>query len=313
MKKLLLLIILIICVLFLASYLFFPKTIIASNVESINCNSASLTRFFMDENKWQKWWPGSFVQNSATGNISFNYKNIEYRVTGKKYNTLFILATGNGLTINETIFVIPVNNDTNKIEWKYSLETNANPINRINLFIQTKKINNDLSNILKKIKQFLSKNENVYGLTIDQLQVKDTILISSKSSSLIYPSTFTVYKIIDSIKNYIVLNNAKETNYPMLHVWKDSGQFHTTIAIPVSKTIPENKKFFIKRMVPGKILVAQVKGGAATADEGLNQLGLFIDDYHLSSPAIPFEMLVTNRMQEKDTTKWITKIYYPVF
>ena len=36
-------------------------------------------------------------------------------------------------------------------------------------------------------------------------------------------------------------------------------------------------------------------------------------DNALSSPAIPFESLVTNRMQEPDTSKWVTKIYYPGF
>ena len=29
------------------------------------------------------------------------------------------------------------------------------------------------------------------------------------------------------------------------------------------------------------------------------------------SPAIPFESLITNRLEEPDTSKWVTKIYYP--
>ena len=40
----------------------------------------------------------------------------------------------------------------------------------------------------------------------------------------------------------------KETNFPMLHVWEDSGFFHTTVAIPIDKKIPENETYFIKRM-----------------------------------------------------------------
>ena len=66
-------------------------------------------------------------------------------------------------------------------------------------------------------------------------------------------------------------------------------------------------------MVPGKILVAEVKGGAYTADEALRQLTMYMDDNHLVSPAIPFQSLVTERSKEPDTTKWITKIYFPVF
>lgn len=313
MKKIFVFVIIIVCILFIACYLFFPKTIISSNTKILNCTQGSFTRYFMDENKWQKWWPGSVTKDAETGGNVFHHKNFEYRVTGKKYNTIFVQARGNELTINETVFIIPVNNDTNQIEWNYSLGTNSNPVNRINLFVQTKKINNDVEDILNHIKTFFEKQETVYGLTINQVQVKDTILISTKFSSSSYPSMRRIYEVIDSIKNYIAINNAKETDYPMLHVWQDSGLFHTAIAIPVNERITENKTFYIKRMVPGKILVSSVKGGAATADEALNQLTLFVNDNHLSSPAIPFESFVTDRMQEKDTAKWVTKIYYPIF
>jgi hypothetical protein len=99
----------------------------------------------------------------------------------------------------------------------------------------------------------------------------------------------------------------------MLHIWQDSGLFKTEVAIPVNKAIPQNKIYLIKRMVPGKILVAEIKGGDYSAREALRQMHIFMTDNNLSSPAIPFQSLITNRMEEPDTLKWITKIYYPVF
>jgi hypothetical protein len=33
----------------------------------------------------------------------------------------------------------------------------------------------------------------------------------------------------------------------------------------------------------------------------------------LSTPAIPYQSIITNRLTETDTTKWITKIYQPIF
>ena len=85
------------------------------------------------------------------------------------------------------------------------------------------------------------------------------------------------------------------------------------VAIPVSKSIPTNNNFLFKRMVPGKILVTEVKGGTYTTGEALKQLEIYRSDNHLRSPAIPFESLVTDRSREPDTSKWVTKIYYPVF
>ena len=170
-----------------------------------------------------------------------------------------------------------------------------------------------MRDIMKSMKAFMEKPENIYGMRIDQILVTDTILVTTKISSGQYPSMSKIYDLISGIKNYISINDAKETNFPMLHVWQDSGLFHTTVAIPVDRKIPENKTYFIKRMVPGKILVSEVTGGLYRTSEALRQLGIFMSDNHLSSPAIPFESLITNRLEEPDTSKWVTKIYYPVF
>ena len=84
-------------------------------------------------------------------------------------------------------------------------------------------------------------------------------------------------------------------------------------AIPVNKYIPTNKNFLFKRMVPGKILVTEVIGGVNTTANALKELELYITDRHLQSPAIPFESLVTDRSKQPDTSKWVTKVYYPIY
>jgi hypothetical protein len=39
----------------------------------------------------------------------------------------------------------------------------------------------------------------------------------------------------------------------------------------------------------------------------------YVEDNKKTSPAIPYQSLITNRLTETDTTKWVTKLYYPVF
>ena len=36
-------------------------------------------------------------------------------------------------------------------------------------------------------------------------------------------------------------------------------------------------------------------------------------DYTILSPAIPYQLMITDRIKESDTTKWVTKFYYPIF
>jgi len=55
-----------------------------------------------------------------------------------------------------------------------------------------------------------------------------------------------------------------------------------------------------------------VRGGQGTVENALEQMQLYFDDYDKTSMAITFQYLVTDRIKESDTTKWITEIYAPV-
>ena len=313
MKKWLLFTILILLLLLSAIYLFFPRVSNVTNVKKIHCNVNSINRLLLVEDKWARWWPGHIEHDSLANRNIFTYKDYKYVVTGSRYNAIVIEALHQQLAIEGAIFFLPIGHDCVQVEWKYALGTNANPVSRIHLYQVTKKLNNNMMDILESMKNFLEKPENVYGMRIDQVLVKDTILVTTKISAGQYPSMNKVYELISGIKAYIQANNAEETNYPMLHVWQDSGLFHTTVAIPVNRKIPENNTYVLKRMVPGKILVSEVTGGLSRTREALRELEIFMSDNHLSSPAIPFESLITNRVQEPDSSKWVTKIYYPVF
>ena len=63
----------------------------------------------------------------------------------------------------------------------------------------------------------------------------------------------------------------------------------------------------------GNILTGEVKGGTYTINQAEMELKNFVTDFKRISPAIPYQSLITNRLQEKDTTKWITKLYYPIY
>lgn len=313
MKKWLLTLLVIIGILLMASFIFFPREKKGSDTEKFNCNINSLNRFIMNQDNWAKWWPGKVEHNVASGKNIFSYNGYHYTIIEKRYNSFVMQTKGNNLDLNSSVFFIPVSIDTIQAEWKYSLQTTSNPVYKMNLYWQSKKIDKNIAGILASMKAFLDNPDKVYGMHIDQVIVKDTILVTTNFKSGEYPSTETIYNYINGIKDYISSHNARETNSPMLHVLEDSGRFNIQVAIPVNQVIEGDNTYFVKRMVPGKILVAGVRGGVYTANHALKEMGFYLIDNHLSSPAIPFESLITNRMQEHDTTKWITKIYYPIF
>jgi hypothetical protein len=99
----------------------------------------------------------------------------------------------------------------------------------------------------------------------------------------------------------------------MVHVFKDgNGQFTAMTALPIQYLIPETNTFFIKRMILGKNINGVVRGGEASVLDGLQQLERYKSNYNYTSPAIPYQSLIVNRLAVKDTTQWKTKLIYPV-
>ena len=59
-------------------------------------------------------------------------------------------------------------------------------------------------------------------------------------------------------------------------------------------------------------MTGEVTGGQKEIEEAQKQMELYITDYQRSIIAIPFQMLITDRTREPDSSKWITRIYFPV-
>ena len=62
----------------------------------------------------------------------------------------------------------------------------------------------------------------------------------------------------------------------------------------------------------GNCLVANVYGGRYTLDSLMRGMHHFTRENGFIMPAIPFESMVTNRLMQPDTSKWQTRIVFPV-
>jgi ribosome-binding factor A len=315
MRKFLIVLLALIIIALFCVYIFIPGKIYFSEVVLIKVNRTNAGRFLMDETNWRKWWPGENTENGqvdSTQKPVYFYKDHSYSVEMRMLKGDSILIKNKYQQINSLLTILPVTQDTIAVQWAGESAATSDPLTRVKDYFQTKEIKNNINELLQNMKAFLGKEENLYGMVIDQVKVTDTLLVATQYYSHTYPTTKEIYKLVDELKNYILSQGAIETNNPMLNVTQDSGHFKTMVAIPVNKVMPEKNGFLFKRMVPGKILITEVKGGMHTADKATKQIEMYMNDYHLVSPAIPFQSLVTNRSKEPDTAKWITKIFYPV-
>jgi hypothetical protein len=307
MKKLITAFVIFVVLLLLISYFIIPSQIKISATVLVNANTRGSYRCLADNDKWEQVTGKKMIQDS------FSYNNQIFKINRESLEDFQILMNTKDSSLSTLIEVLPLNIDSSIIKWGAVIESSVNPISRILQYFEAISIKRNMASLLEKWKTFLEQKENVYGIHIVLTQVKDTSLVAIKTYFKSYPSDKEVDSLIDILRNYIKQNNAQESGYPMLNIKPDNSNFETMVAVPVNKLLNDHGVILQKQMVPGKILVAEVRGGHYTVSKSFIGLLNYVKDRDLQSPAIPFESLITDRALEPDTTKWITKIYYPIY
>jgi hypothetical protein len=209
-------------------------------------------------------------------------------------------------------YLIPLKSDSTVIHWKCELKSGPNRIERIKNYFLRNRIRDGLSAMLGREDEYFSDLKNVYGIDIKRTKVTDTRLVTLKQVFPAYPSVNEVYSMITNAKGFATKNGARQTNFAMLNISERDSAYHTMIAIPVDRNLDNSGEFLFKMMIPGNILVSEVKGGRYTIEQAFRNMQQFVDDHKLEQPAIPFQSLVTDRSAISDTTQWITRIYFPI-
>ena len=306
MKKIWIALVLLLIFALASVYVFIPGKIKIEATIPLRAAFPGVSRTLIDENNWKKWWPGD---------TPFSYNKQTYSIREKIFSVFDIDIYSANDTINSRLELVLIKNDTMTISWHAEQVNSSNPFIRFSRYRHAKATEKHMHEILQSMKAFLEKTKNIYGVEINRTLVKDSVLISTRRSFEHYPNVQEIDAMIQDLRKYIVQNNAIEKNSPMLNVLRiDSSHYEAMSAIPVDKALPATNEFAPKFLLKGgNILEAQVQGGLTTIENGLKELENYRSDYRFTSPAIPYQLLVTDRMKETDTTKWITKLYYPVF
>lgn len=312
MKKLTVFMVSFCFLLLLSVYIFIPSRLEVSKIEVIPCNINGAYRTLADVNSWKTWWPKKDVKSDFVEK-SFFYNGYSYRLANKFHNAVQVSFEKDQSLVNTKINLIKINVDSTVFIWTGQLEAGRNPVKRILNYKEAVTIKENMTGLLSRLHFFLQKKENIYGFNFHRSMSKDSTLVAIKTTTPGFPSTAKIYSLIEDLRNYIADEGAKENNFPMLHVKAVSDtSFETMVAIPVNKELKGAGKIFFSRFVPWYVLTAEVQGGNYTIRQALQQMQLYINDYQKTAMAIPFESLVTNRMVEADTLKWITNIYTPI-
>jgi effector-binding domain-containing protein len=312
MKKTTLIISIVILALVSGTYLLIPGKLIIHNAVVIEASDAVAFKFLIKKDGWAKWWPGA---KTANLNTTYTYEGLRFSILKTTNSGAAISIEKGGLKLKSNIAYTANDDNIVKLNWDAEMQSSFNPFKRITGYVEANNINHQISEILQHLKLFLEDRKNAYGYNIYISKVKDPILLTTATTSDHYPSMAAVYELIGLLRRQIKERGAKEMNYPMINITKTGFKtYQVSAAISINKELTSTGRTFINKMVAGgNLLEVDVKGGPNTTADALIQAKTFMKDHNLTAPAMPFESLITDRMIEKDTTKWVTKIYYPIF
>lgn len=313
MKKWLIGIVVTVVLLFLAgSYYYIPKKLFVSADVTVASNQQGLFRFLSSRANWEKWWPAN--QSPIKTDSLFRFNDYAFKLQDIRYNAFQIIIQQKHHTDTSVIHLIPSGNDSTKLIWDMMLHTGNNPFIKINGYRQAKDLKHTLARILDTLQLFAGSTRGIYGIDVKKEKVKIEYVVSAKKTFSQYPTTESVYQLISNIREYIGKTPAKEEDYPMLNISSsDSSAYLAQAGIPIDREIPQHENFYLKRLLKnGNILVAEVKGGRATCDSAMKAMELYATDLNHFTIALPFLSLITDRTKERDSSKWVTKVYYPV-
>jgi effector-binding domain-containing protein len=305
MRKIIIVFFILLAVISIA-YAFIPDVQKINSNIYVKSNYTNVTRSLHEKNMWEQWWNKYQIDDLI-------YEESNFAMQNSFLNIAEVNIKKDNSSENSIISVLQLNRDSSIVEWKYSLPASEANNNKIKKYFRSKEIKKQFEQKLQDLKSFVESPLNIYGLDIKQEKVKDSSFISIRTKLTAYPTTDVIYNLVDQLNNYIKESGAKATGDPMLHVFEMKDEYEIMVALPVNKNLPAKGNIQPKRMVLGNILVAEVRGGDETVRKGFREFENYVNDYGKTSPAIPFASLVTDRRKEVDTSKWLTKLYYPVF
>jgi hypothetical protein len=290
-------------------YLFIPSTIHISRTVITTANSTALNRKLQDKNTWAK---AIDYANSYPGN-ALSFSSYSYSVNKGLFNEIPVTVFQKNDSIATLVECISIANDSAAIKWSAVIKTSNNPFTKVEQYFKAQKIANFFDDVLAKLKTYTSVQANIYGSTITLQKVTDTSLVTTKALFKTYPSDSSIYDLLNKLRKYIS-GKALETNPPMLNIKHlPDSNYEVMVALPVNKNLTDSGDIRFKQMFPGRILATEIKGGHKTVEQTFAMMNQYLIDHKYNQPAIPFTSLITNRIDEPDTSKWTAKVYYPVY
>lgn len=318
MKKFFIVLLSLLIIIIFFIYLLIPSPLFISRIQPVKLSEPAISRYFLNYKKYQLGWKSisDKTEKPSYKDSIYSFEGYNFIITPVIHPEVNIEIQKGINELPSSILIIPITKDSCILQWSLTMPGSMNPIVRIKNYLEAEKLSRTLSEILSQLKIRFENKKEMYGMDISETKLGHEFFLSTKMVTLKEPSEAEIYSQIQKLRSYATKNSSLVVDSPMLHIDIIKGkksQYQTIVGLPVNKLLKDEGEISMKRMpMGGKIIQSLVTGGNSTINQGFKVVELYLSDLQMGSPAIPFQVLKTNRILETDSNTWITKLIYPV-
>lgn len=180
-----------------------------------------------------------------------------------------------------------------------------------------RKLVKDMQALVAVLQSYTANPVHVYGFEPRMEKVQDTVFLSTTAWHAQYPGVADIYALVGQLEAYAQRQGVATPRMPIYNVQQEEGsgprRYRLMVALPIERVVRGTASIEIKRMILGNLLTATIEGQPSRLPALFEVFEAYRREHGFTSPAIPFMELTTDRRQQPDSSRWITRFCYPVF
>ncbi len=327
LKRITIWLVVLIALLLIMAYLL-PRHYMVQRDILIKANSDAIFSMACDFNNWGHWTPWALdADPTATDEVIGGCEaGAVYRWEGDDMGQgeMKIVEVAEGALIRwevgfddnaykmDMLMTFEPEGEEYVVTWTAEGDLGYNPLFRYYGLMIDSRVGADLEKGLEQLKSFCEENFSYPGMEISKVTSYPAVsAMDSVSVMGIEPFLATYYPMLYL---YATRMNANIIGppYAIYYNWDPEGMILVEAGIPLDQTIEGEGDLEATMSPGGKVVKASFFGPYEDVGPTHDAIAKFIELMRLEYAGPPWEMYITDPMQEPDTAKWETVICYPI-
>jgi hypothetical protein len=290
-------------------YLFIPNTLTISESAITKQAGNTVLRGFMQFETWEKW-----LTKKEKDSNSYSLANGVVKIKSSFVSNVYCDYIIKDKNIPLTFTIESIGKDSSKIEFQLSIDNKTLlPWQRVANYFLAQSVDAALTHTINQAIKYYTTTIANYGFDIKEEKIKDPLIVSTEKYYTDTPTVAQVYGMVDQLKQYVTSKKGVTIGDPMVYIARDKERVYLQVAYPLEKEIPIGPLFDVRKIKVKNLVSIKVIGNDQIAYKAKYEAENYIHDQSKFAPIMPYIIYNTNRLTEKDSSKWMSTIFYPIF